>query len=338
MRSSGPSICFDPPLHAMRDPPVAVDHHEIGHARERSVRGLDLVAVVEEDREEVEPVAAQLAANRVGAAGQLEADQERPLVLGQLGERRLQILEGLVAMRAGVEKEQQQHRAAARRGEIESLLLVEDGGRERGRDRAIAGNRIVLSRKAERLADLRFDRRRPRPDRAPGTARSPRRDSPPRRRRAARRAPRGRGAARCGASHRRSPGKSMPCSRRIALGLRAIRPDRDADDVEVVVAAELGDARDRIADRDRDLCPPDRRSRRPGACRCASRCRGAGRRASNPRMRAAASRARCGLSSALRWVRRRSFPVNPRRRRRARARLRGVRKRAPAPVTLRAAG
>jgi hypothetical protein len=58
-----------------------------------------------------------------------------------------------------------------------------------------------------------------------------------------------RDAARAIVDHRKIDG----VLRRIALGLRAIGPDRDADDVEVVVAAELGDPRDRIADRGRDL-------------------------------------------------------------------------------------
>ena len=254
----------------------------------------------------------------------------------QLGERRLQILEGVVAMRAGVEKEEQQHRTAARRGEIESLLLVEYGGRELGRDRAIARNRIVLSREAERLADLRFD--------DADRVRTGRRELPDRPDEIALRVDaeqRGgypeaqalRDAAGAIVDHR----KIEAVLRRIAFGLRAIGPDRDTDDVEVVIAAELGDPRNRIADRDRGLVPPDRRSRRPGACRCASRCRGARRRASSPRMRAAAS-PRGRASSAASLDAGPSFPVNPRRRTRARARLRAIRKRAPAPVTLRAAG
>src|SRR5262249_46494773 len=40
---------------------------------------------------------------------------------------------------------------------------------------------------------------------------------------------------------------------RIALGLLAIRPDRDPDDLEVVFAPKLGDSREGVADRNRDV-------------------------------------------------------------------------------------
>jgi hypothetical protein len=118
-----------PATRAVRDPSVLVDHDQIGDACERSVGRLDLPAVVEQHREEVELVVLEGAPHFVRSTGQLEPDEQRALVLRHLCERGLQELECLVTVRAGVQEEQQQHRAAAHRGEVELVL----SGRERWR-------------------------------------------------------------------------------------------------------------------------------------------------------------------------------------------------------------
>ena len=329
MRSSGPSTSSAPALHAVRDPPVAVDHHQIGHAGERSVRrsGSCRRRRTAPGRSPARRRAACCAPRRCGRSARARPGAAAcPRASRRAPSSGTRAPRGNAGRCAGRTAAAPGGRASRR---DRTLLLVEH--RRRVNCGAIGrspGTAVLAPGRRSALAELRLDRRRSCPDPAPGTAPFPRRDSPRRRRRAARRATRRpsalRDAARAVVDHGEVDAVLAPHS---VFAFGRLDPTATPTTSKLYSPRSLAIARDRVADRGRSLRPPARRSRRPGACRCASRCRGAGRRASSPRTRAAGAPARASASSpaaAGAAGAAAALPEDPRRCTRARARLRAV--------------
>jgi hypothetical protein len=127
-------------------------------------------------------------------------------------------------------------------------FLVENGGGELRRERAVAGDLRVVLGQSQRAADLRLDhvagarsrrgKLRHRPDQIPLGIDAEQRGGHPQ-------AQAFRDAPRPVVDHV----EVEAVLGRVGLRLRPARSDRHADDVEVVLAAQLRDSRDRVADR-----------------------------------------------------------------------------------------
>ena len=144
------------------DAAVGVDQEGVGHAREDAVGGADLPVGIEHDREEIEAVRSAAAS----APTSVRPEISTPISVGRwpsgsVGQGLLQEGEQLVAVRARVQEEDQDHRLAAVRGEIEGLVRVEDRARKAGSERQRAEDGldgVAARRQAHRLAQLRLDR------------------------------------------------------------------------------------------------------------------------------------------------------------------------------------
>ena len=150
-----------PTAQALDDPPLGVDQERVRNAREDAVGRPDLPVEIEHDWKEIEAVRAQLRPHRLRASRDLDPDQLRAFVRRQRGQRLLEEAEQVVAVRAGVEEEDQDQRLAALGGHVEALLGVEDRRAEDRGQRMVAGVELggVGPRgQPQRLADLLLDR------------------------------------------------------------------------------------------------------------------------------------------------------------------------------------
>ena len=148
-----------PALDAVLDPTLRIDQHDVGNPAKDTVLGLDVARRVEDDGEEVEAVFLQARTHFGAAVLHREPHQQRPLVFRHLGEVLLEEAKCVVAVRAGVQEEDENDASPAVGGQLEAVVAIQTRGREVRRDRAlvqVAARARGARRQAEFLAQLGF--------------------------------------------------------------------------------------------------------------------------------------------------------------------------------------
>ncbi len=218
-----------PALHANHYAALRVDHEDVGDAGHDAVGGAQREVVVDDDREEVEAIALQLRLHGARGSRDRDSDQRRARGFWKLRQLVLQECERVMAVRAGVEEEDQDDGLAAQRREIDAPTAFETlGGECRAPASACRASARARSGRQPAAAAIRGAASRPR-RRRPARRRVRRlrvrtRRSHLRRRRSARQV---RGAARarrrCPSRRPRSGNRAGAASRNRA---RPIRPGR----------------------------------------------------------------------------------------------------------------